>query len=113
MGIPSVTSNLTGFAKYIQKKVPNYEDSGVFVVDRDYRDYPQSVAQLADILLRFAKLNRRQRIEMRNRCERLSELLDWNTLGREYQTARSLALQRTFNVKVNNRRDWCDVSDCD
>lgn len=29
----------------------------------------------------FSKLSRRQRIILRNRTERLSELLDWNTLG--------------------------------
>ena len=29
----------------------------------------------------FSLLNRRQRIIQRNRTERLSELLDWNTLG--------------------------------
>ena len=29
----------------------------------------------------FTKLTRRQRIILRNRTERLSELLDWNTLG--------------------------------
>ena len=29
----------------------------------------------------FSKLTRRQRIILRNRTERLSELLDWNTLG--------------------------------
>ncbi len=37
---------------------------------------------------------------MRNRCERLSELLDWNTLGREYTVARGMAVERTFNMKV-------------
>ena len=29
----------------------------------------------------FSLLSRRQRIMLRNRTERLSELLDWNTLG--------------------------------
>jgi glycogen(starch) synthase len=29
----------------------------------------------------FSSLSRRQRIILRNRTERLSELLDWNTLG--------------------------------
>ncbi len=29
----------------------------------------------------FSLLTRRQRIILRNRTERLSELLDWNTLG--------------------------------
>ena len=37
---------------------------------------------------------------MRNRTERLSELLDWKNLGRTYNDARNLALQRTYGISV-------------
>jgi hypothetical protein len=43
----------------------------------------------------FSQLTRRQRIILRNRTERLSELLDWNTLGIYYYRARQMVLQRT------------------
>ena len=36
--------------------------------------------------------------QMRNKTERLSELLDWNTLGREYQVARAKAVEKVFGV---------------
>jgi glycogen(starch) synthase len=40
--------------------------------------------------------SRRQRINQRNRTERLSELLDWKSLGLEYAKARQLALRRAY-----------------
>lgn len=100
MGVPSVSSNLTGFANYMQKKVGMAcDEAGIFVVDRRFRNYSESVQQLSAIMQRFTKLNRRQRIEMRNRCERLSEVLDWTILGQEYKAARQKALERAFSAQ--------------
>lgn len=47
-------------------------------------------------MLNFATKSRRQRINQRNRTERLSELLDWKSLGLEYVKARQLALRRAY-----------------
>jgi len=47
-------------------------------------------------MLSFSTKTRRQRINQRNRTERLSELLDWKALGLEYAKARQLALRRAY-----------------
>ena len=44
----------------------------------------ESIAQLARYMHDFVKLNRRQRIIQRNRTERLSDMLDWKSLGIYY-----------------------------
>jgi len=44
----------------------------------------------------FTQKTRRQRINQRNRVERLSPLLDWKNLGIEYSKARQLALRRAY-----------------
>ena len=44
----------------------------------------------------FCRLNRRQRIIMRNRTERLSDMLDWKSLGIYYRQARMKALCAAF-----------------
>lgn len=44
----------------------------------------------------FCHKTRRQRINQRNRVERLSPLLDWKNLGIEYSKARQLALRRAY-----------------
>ena len=50
---------------------------------------------MADHMYDFARLSRRQRIILRNRTERLSDLLDWKNLGVYYQQARTLVMRRT------------------
>jgi glycogen(starch) synthase len=39
-------------------------------------------------------LNRRQRIEQRNRVERLGEMFDWSVLVKHYDEAHEMALAR-------------------
>lgn len=50
-------------------------------MDRRYIGLEDSVRQLAHFMYDFARLNRRQRIIQRNRTERLSDMLDWRSLG--------------------------------
>ena len=49
---------------------------------------------LVDYLYQFVKLNRRQRIELRNKVERLGELFDWKELVKNYDRAHEMALER-------------------
>uniref|UniRef100_A0A915DFE9 Glycogen [starch] synthase n=1 Tax=Ditylenchus dipsaci TaxID=166011 RepID=A0A915DFE9_9BILA len=39
MGIPSVTSNLSGFGCFIEKQVPDHDTYGIFIVDRNHKDW--------------------------------------------------------------------------
>ena len=55
-----------------------------------------SVSQLAEYIFSFTQKTRRQRINQRNRVERLSPLLDWKNLGIEYSKARQLGLRRAY-----------------
>ncbi|KAI6214650.1 Glycogen [starch] synthase [Aphelenchoides besseyi] len=93
-GIPSVTTNLSGFGCFIEQQVPDHDNYGIFIVDRRYRAADESIQQLADCLFNYSTLTRRQRVILRNRTERLSELLDWRTLGSLYREARRLALKK-------------------
>ena len=47
-------------------------------------------------MMEFCQKSRRQRINQRNRTERLSDLLDWKRMGMEYVKARQLALRRAY-----------------
>eukprot|EP00117_Sycon_ciliatum_P007028 scpid35121/ scgid10304/ Putative glycogen [starch] synthase len=92
MGIPSITTNLSGFGCFMAEHVANPEMYGIYIVDRRLQGFDSSVLQLAQYMYQFCQFNRRQRIIQRNRTERLSDLLDWNSLGRYYQQARRLAI---------------------
>lgn len=96
MGIPSVTTNLSGFGCFIEENVENPIDYGIYIVDRRMKSVEESVQQLADYFVHFCRKTRRQRINMRNRTERLSDLLDWKRMGVEYRKAHQLALCRAY-----------------
>lgn len=47
---------------------------------------------MANQLLHFVKLNRRERINQRNKTERASVSFDWSELTKHYNQAYSMAL---------------------
>lgn len=92
MGIPSITTNLSGFGSFIEDTVECPSDYGIYIVDRRMKSIEESCNQLGDYLFQFCQKSRRQRINQRNRTERLSDILDWRRMGMEYQKARFCAL---------------------
>uniref|UniRef100_A0A672PZK4 Glycogen [starch] synthase n=1 Tax=Sinocyclocheilus grahami TaxID=75366 RepID=A0A672PZK4_SINGR len=99
MGIPSVTTNLSGFGCFMEEHVSDPSEYGIYIVDRRFRSADESCSQLTQFMFSFCQQSRRQRIIQRNRTERLSDLLDWRYLGRFYMHARHLALSRSFPGK--------------
>ncbi|ADV22218.1 glycogen(starch) synthase [Cryptococcus gattii E566] len=102
MGIPNITTNLSGFGCFMEDLLESPEDYGCYIVDRRGQGVEESVNQLTGQLLSFSTKSRRQRINQRNRTERLSELLDWKSLGLEYVKARQLALRRAYPDSFND-----------
>ncbi|OQV17191.1 Glycogen [starch] synthase, muscle [Hypsibius exemplaris] len=96
MGIPSITTNLSGFGCFMEDHIQDPQSYGIYIVDRRFKSPEESVRQLAQSLFDFTRQTRRQRIIQRNRTERLSDLLDWKNLGTYYVHARELALTRTW-----------------
>ncbi|KAH9822382.1 family 3 glycosyltransferase [Melampsora americana] len=96
MGVPSITTNLSGFGCFMDELIENPQEYGIYIVDRRMKSVEDSVNQLTDQMYDFCTKTRRQRINQRNRTERLSDLLDWKSLGLEYSKARQLALRRAY-----------------
>ncbi|KAI9827684.1 MAG: glycogen synthase isoform 1 [Sarea resinae] len=96
MGVPSITTNLSGFGCYMEELIENAADYGIYIVDRRTKGVDDSVNQLTNFMFEFTEKSRRQRINQRNRTERLSDLLDWKRMGMEYVKARQLALRRAY-----------------
>jgi len=94
LGLPSVTTDLSGFGAYVERHVKDYNDSGIVVLPRRAAGFDQSADMLVSYLMGFLQMTRRQRIELRNKVERLGELFDWSNLARHYDEAHSLALER-------------------
>jgi glycogen(starch) synthase len=99
MGVPSITTNLSGFGCYMEELIENAQDYGIYIVDRRLKGVDDSVNQLTEFMFDFTQKSKRQRINQRNRTERLSDLLDWKRMGMEYVKARQLALRRGKSIR--------------
>ncbi len=101
-GVAAATSDLAGFGSYVLKHIHDPANNGLFVVGRRYASFDQSAHQLTEILFNFALKDRRGRIELRNRVERLSEYFDWHNLISHYAHAHRLALSRKAGTAGGN-----------
>lgn len=113
MGVPSVTTNLSGFGCFIQDLIERPEEEGCYIVDRRMQSVEDAINNLANVMFQFSSKTRRQRINQRNRVERLSPLLDWKNLGVEYSKSRQLALRRAYPDAFSNGSGEVDDEDAD
>ena len=91
-GVPSITSDLSGFGDYVLDNVPKLTNNGVYVTNRKGKPFHQSAEQLADQMFDFINLSRRDRIQQRNFVESFSEEFDWKSLITYYKSAYKKAL---------------------
>lgn len=95
LGVPAVASDLSGFGAYVERHIPNAAEQGVMVLRRRGRNFDETADEMANYMMGFCQMNRRQRIDLRNRTERLGEVFDWSNLVKHYHEAHNLALERT------------------
>lgn len=86
-GVPTVTSDLAGFGDYVIKNMENPQEKGIYVVNRRGKSYHEAADQMANQLFDFVRMNRRQRIDQRNKTERASAGFDWTELTKYYDMA--------------------------
>jgi glycogen(starch) synthase len=100
LGIPTVTTDLAGFGDFTEQSVKTSPDaplekSGIFVLNRSRVSVERSIEDLTDYMFDFVQLSRRERIELRNRAERLGEQFDWSRLVNFYHQAHQAALSKS------------------
>ena len=91
-GVPAVTSDLAGFGGYIKAHLKAHEDYGLYLIDRQHYSFDDAANQLTDRMFSFVNLNRRDRINLRNKAESASVQFDWKNLIKYYEEAYALAL---------------------
>ena len=97
-GVTAVTSDLAGFGSYVMRNIADPANQGLFVVERRSNNFDTAANQLTEILFNYAIKERRGRIELRNRVERLSEYFDWANLITHYSHAYRLALREKASI---------------
>lgn len=93
-GVPSVTSDLSGFGDYLLKHFPDHQKHGLYVVERGKKTFDWSARQLAGYLYQFLSQSRRERITQRNNIESYSSAFDWDNLIQSYEAAYELVLAK-------------------
>jgi len=95
-GIPAITSDLSGFGRYVIENFPDHNDHGLYVANRLGRSFEATVGQVADWLHGLTRMSGRERIALRNRVESHAEHFDWTNLIRHYVEAHELALGKRY-----------------
>ena len=95
-GIPSVTSDLSGFGDYLLRHMPEHDKNGMYVVERGKRTFDWSARQLASFLYKFLMLSRRERNIQRNNVENYAGAFSWDNLLRHYDAVyeRAVSIRR-------------------
>ena len=93
MGVPSITSDLAGFGRYVSEVYPDHDDWGLLVLQRRDRGFHDAASDLTRRVLAFCRLDRHARIALRNEVEAHSRAFDWARLGSAYHEAHDLALE--------------------
>lgn len=96
MGVPSVSSDLAGFGRYVTETFLGHEELGIGVLRRRGRSFDEAANDLAMRVFEYTRLRRRDRIALRNAVERSSWEFDWRKLIAAYHRAHDLALERAF-----------------
>ncbi|MCF6357413.1 MAG: glycosyltransferase, partial [Draconibacterium sp.] len=93
-GLPSITSDMAGFGDYVVNEIDDYEEKGMDIIKRRQRDFGETAEDLANIMFEFVKYSRRDRIALRYKCEESSLHFDWSNLGRYYDDAYRMVVER-------------------
>ncbi|MBX3357180.1 MAG: glycogen/starch synthase [Phycisphaeraceae bacterium] len=93
-GVPAITSDLAGFGRYVEEYYGDHDRWGLRVLNRRGRSYSDAAADLARMLLAYCRLDRRERVLLRNEVQQRSWAFDWGMLGQAYDWAHDLAMAR-------------------
>ena len=53
MGIPSITTNLSGFGCFMEEHITDPDTYGIYIVDRRFKSGDESCEQLANVFIYY------------------------------------------------------------
>jgi len=92
-GLPSITTDLAGFGSYVKNHVEDSDSKGLWVIDRRNRPSGEVAQDVAEKMFEFVKLERRERIALRNNIEDNSNIFGWRQLRKYYDNAYAKVLR--------------------
>ncbi|MGV8168574.1 MAG: glycogen/starch synthase [Candidatus Nanoarchaeia archaeon] len=94
LGVPTVTTDLAGFGRFIQEKTAFMKTGvrGIYIIERDGKSKQDSTYQLFEIMKNFSTMDHSERVDNKVRAKELSHLCDWKHLVKNYVEAYNLAI---------------------
>lgn len=92
VGVPTVTTSLSGFGQWMQKKSTELTD-GLGVVKRTEDNYDQVVAQIENWTLAVSNLSKAERNALSNKAKALTADTVWQNFSKYYYDAYEKAVQ--------------------
>ncbi len=100
LGVASLTTDLAGFGRFIQKHEKKKE--GIFVLKRMDRSEEEQIDDFTDIMYHYAKLNRYQRVHNKTVAKSLAAYADWSILIENYIEAHNRAVDKVFGAQTKD-----------
>ncbi len=94
LGVSSITTDLSGFGRYICKDVSGKKLPGIFVTKRLGKSDDYVVKELTGVLYGFASLDAQDRIKNKIEAKRIASITDWKYMIKNYFKAYSFALEK-------------------
>jgi len=92
LGVSSLTTDLSGFGKYILKKHKGCK--GICVLKRQNVSEKKAVTYLTNMMYDFSRLNQEERIKRKLEAKQIADLADWKNMVKYYIEAHNLALKK-------------------
>lgn len=99
LGVPAITSNLSGFGKYFSDVLDRDKVPGIRVLDMENNSREQIVKNLTKSLHRFTNFERKERIDNKIRARKIAFMADWENFAVHYIEAENLSVERALEGK--------------
>lgn len=94
LGVPSLTTDLGGFGRFLLTKTKGEE--GIYVLKRFKKSEEDIIKDFTNILQKYAKFSRNQRVKEKITAKKLSGLADWNTFIQYYIEAHNKGVNKVW-----------------
>ena len=84
LGVSSVTTDLSGFGRYICAECEESKYPGVFVLKRFKRTNEEIISDLANIMYYFAHLSTQERVTNKMAAQKVAATADWKLFVERY-----------------------------
>lgn len=92
LGVPAVTTDLSGYGMFINTKSKAIPNSGIYVLTRHNKSEDQVVDDFTSMLLTFTKFDKRERVRNSMNAKDLAGMADWKELVENYIEAHNRAI---------------------